>query len=158
MPDAVVHQLEKLVPGLRRVHAADDPLAIAQPVFQDDRGDSWIDAGGINGDAGAQARSAQRDAIGIDLRPRGHIAHRVARVGDFLHRNNAAAFSFALAASPIVKAERDVAPSLELPTDPFRATILVGAKPVHHDDGWAARTGLEPVGHMDDAGQLQAIR
>ena len=133
------------------MHAADHALAIGDAVLDDHRRHTVVDARRIDGDAAAEARSAQRDPLGIDLRPRGHVGHRADGVIDLLHREHTATHPAAFAAAAIVEPQRHVAPRFELAADPFRSAGLVGAKAVHHDDGGALLAGSEVIGHMDDA-------
>ena len=142
MTDAVLHQVEERFPGFRRVHAADDALAVAEPVLQNDRADPRIDAGRVHGNARAQA-SIRTARCGWH-RPRGVTPCRSPRCG----RPDTSSIAitrprspFAVAAAAIVEAQRDIAPGFELLADPFRAAALVGAKAVHHDDGRSAFAG-----------------
>ena len=155
--DAVLHQLQKPVPAFIAMHAAHHAFAVAEAVFKDHRADAVVDGGGIHCDGGAEAGAAERDACGIDLRPRRHVGDGVLRVGDFFHRDHAARFSAAVAATPIVEAQCDIAPGFELFADPFGAAVLVGAEAVHHDDRRAAFSVFAPVRHMDDPRQRQAV-
>src|SRR4051812_46160052 len=103
------------LPGLGcRVLATELALAVAPAPLRDDRGHALIYPARVDGHRGAEAAADQRHALGVYVRPAGHVAHSVAGVGYLVQADDPGPLPLAVAAAAEVEAHGHIAPLGEL--------------------------------------------
>ena len=142
----------------RRMLAAKLAFAVAPSSGGNDGGNAGVHSGGVNRYGGAETAANQGDLLRIDLGMRGEKRERVARVGNLVQADDAAALALAFAAAAHVETQGGVAQGVEHVAGSENVSgIFVAAETVQDDKRGESLAGCRACGNADDAGELQAV-
>ena len=141
-----------------RVLSAELTLAIAPTAKRHNSCDPLINATRKNRDRRTKAMPRQCNAVRVNFFALGDEGQCVARVGHLIVASHLATRAFGLTASPEINAKDAIAHVLDHTGDKLNVGLVFRSnKPVKNNESRKTLPRLARLGHMKNAGQLQAI-